>query len=241
MILMTVVLYSLLSKSRLRRLAIRFSTHTGASYSTRERTTLTYSWHTPTPAPPIFGNKPHKELAAAVFLGTKSLKCVRWGSGISSEAPPRCPPSLYSNTGRAEESPRPPVIKPDSLRLSCEHPHTQPAYGTHRASDDKLVVMQCLVPPTSSGQEQHIASVRRHACVRWHETAKHRVVADDPQNSAEHRARRIAGPLHRCRCTDPPVAQVGSDNTNKVRRHLEEFKGLHYPILRYDVERMDYV
>ncbi|XP_033175430.1 uncharacterized protein LOC105680431 [Bombus impatiens] len=74
MILMAGVLCSLLSKSRLRQRAIRSRVNTGAPYRTRERTTPLYTQRTPTPAP-IFGSKPHKALAAAITLETKSLKC----------------------------------------------------------------------------------------------------------------------------------------------------------------------
>lgn len=95
---------------------------------------------------------------------------------------------VYIQTQVGQRSPpTPPVIKPDNLRLGCGHPQAQPAYGTYRSSDDELVVAQCLVPPTSPGQEQHVVSVSRHACVRSHETAKHRVVADDPQNRSQNK------------------------------------------------------
>ena len=60
-ILMAIVLWSLLSKSKLRRLVI--------------------SRRTPTSALPIFGSRPHEALAAVVTLGTRSLKCgpnVHW-------------------------------------------------------------------------------------------------------------------------------------------------------------------
>lgn len=40
---------------------------------------------------------------------------------------------------------------------------------------------------------------------------------------------------------DPPVAQVGPDETNKVGRYLKEFMGLHYPMPGYGVERVDYI
>ena len=80
-ILMAIVLWSLLSKSKLRRLVIRSPAHSGAPYRIREWTTPSYSRRTPTSALPIFGSRSHEALAAVVTLGTRSLKCgsnVHW-------------------------------------------------------------------------------------------------------------------------------------------------------------------
>lgn len=70
-ILMAVSLCSVFRSRTLRRLAIRSSTHTGAPYITRDRTTPSYSWRTATPTPLMFDSRPYKALA----LRTRESKC----------------------------------------------------------------------------------------------------------------------------------------------------------------------
>ena len=70
--LMIQMAFTLCNLSRmLRRLSIRSSPHTWAPYITRDRTTPLYSRRTATPAPPMFGSRPHKALAAADTLGIR--------------------------------------------------------------------------------------------------------------------------------------------------------------------------